>query len=66
MTSGERAIWAAAFERALADGRDFERAAEVAAGRVRIVREMSSPNAGGLSDRARSMLVDMTSTGADR
>lgn len=72
MTSGERAVWAAEFVRAIGDDVHASVCARRASDAVRLLRDEGTTmlaRAGDSQERVtedRAMLADMLSTGADR
>jgi hypothetical protein len=63
VTSGLRMVWAAAFDRKLAEGVDTEHAVRHARG---VVDQLLEVDRRKLDHAARAMLDDMLGTGADR
>lgn len=63
MTSGERMVWAGAFNHALAHGHSAARACEVAANAVAELHTIRSDQ---VTENERAMLDDMLGAGGDR
>lgn len=66
MTSGERMVWAVAFDRAMASGMSAHHAAFVAQIRVKALQDAAAGALAEGDDETRAGIDDMLGTGADR